>query len=460
MRQKDPLRPLTSSERRALEQLVRSHSAPALSVTRARALLAVSDGSSYTDAARLVGRSVGDSIAQWVARFNQVGLAAVERQPGGRPPTQYGPEERERILAEFRRPPDRERDGTATWSLNTLQRALRRAPGWLAEDQHVHHLGGAARCRDHLATRPDLVRDRGRYPQAQAWRGQGPRRGRQPEKRLIEQAYTEGERLGLAVWGMDEAGQYQAIPQPGVHWQPIGRPARYPHEHVRHATAKLPTLFHPATGQVRVKGVTSCPNVVLHAWLEAELSSILASLPPPRMLREDDHRAAWERWQAGLTVKPTLPDELPPLRMLLVMDNLAGHLTARFVVWLFDHGIMPLYTPLSGSWLNMTAHHCWPRTGRSDAGQLGRIDRMAGDHGASLEHGPHTLRVGRQTPSSRLPTAPSTWRIRSLYSQTNSTPTPVHGTMATFQSSDPLVVHSRGSHARTRTNRCFDRFGR
>jgi transposase len=66
-----------------------------------------------------------------VTRFNQIGLAAVERQAGGRPPTQYGPEERDRILAEFRRPPDRERDGTATWSLNTLQRALRRAPDGL-----------------------------------------------------------------------------------------------------------------------------------------------------------------------------------------------------------------------------------------------------------------------------------------------------------------------------------------
>ena len=120
---------------------------------------------------------------------------------------------------------------------------------------------------------------------------------------------------------------------------------------------------------MRVKGVTSCPNVVLHAWLEAELSSILASLPPPRMLREDDHRAAWERWQAGLTVKPTLPDELPPLRMLLVMDNLAGHLTARFVVWLFEHGIMPLYTPLSGSWLNMTESIQRIIAGRALAGQ-------------------------------------------------------------------------------------------
>jgi len=126
VRQKDPLRPLSSSERRALEQLARSHSAPALSVARARALLAVSQGASYTEAAQLVGRAVGDSIAQWVTLFNQVGLGAVERQPGGRPPTEYGPQQRERILAEFRRPPDRERDGTATWSLNTLQRALRR----------------------------------------------------------------------------------------------------------------------------------------------------------------------------------------------------------------------------------------------------------------------------------------------------------------------------------------------
>jgi hypothetical protein len=40
---------------------------------------------------------------------------------------------------------------------------------------------------------------------------------------LIEQAYTVGERMGLAVCGMDEAGPYQAIPQPGIHWQPVGQ---------------------------------------------------------------------------------------------------------------------------------------------------------------------------------------------------------------------------------------------
>ena len=39
--------------------------------------------------------------------------------------------------------------------------------------------------------------------------------------------------------------------------------------------------------------------------------------------------------------------------MLLVLDNLAGHKTPSFVRWLFAQGIMPLDTPLSGSWLNM-----------------------------------------------------------------------------------------------------------
>src|SRR5215218_9501077 len=39
--------------------------------------------------------------------------------------------------------------------------------------------------------------------------------------------------------------------------------------------------------------------------------------------------------------------------MLLVLDNLSGHKTPRLVLWLVAQGVMPLYTPLSGSWLNM-----------------------------------------------------------------------------------------------------------
>jgi hypothetical protein len=169
---------------------------------------------------------------------------------------------------------------------------------------------------------------------------------------LIEDAYTLGEGLGLSVWCCDEAGPFQTVPHPGQSWQPQGQPLRQPHEYVRNGTAKVLTLFHPASGRVRVEGVTNCPNSVLHPWLKRELSEVLAELPelPPTA---KGARAEWERWQAGLSVKPTLPAELPPLRMLLVLDNLTGHKTPELVLWLFAHGIMPLYTPLSGSWLNM-----------------------------------------------------------------------------------------------------------
>lgn len=44
---------------------------------------------------------------------------------------------------------------------------------------------------------------------------------------------------------------------------------------------------------------------------------------------------------------------MPPLRIILILDNLAGHLSHELVRWFFDHGVMPLYTPIGGSWLNM-----------------------------------------------------------------------------------------------------------
>ena len=157
------------------------------------------------------------------------------------------------------------------------------------------------------------------------------------------------------MWGQDEAGPFQTMPYPGSSWQPEGNPGRQPHEYMREGTAKMMTLFHPADGQVRIKGVASCTNQVLHGWLKKELDAIVAELPEPvMMLSPEENQAAWETWQEGLSVRPTLSAELPSLRMLLVMDNLKGHKTPDFVIWLFDHGIMPLYTPLGGSWLNMT----------------------------------------------------------------------------------------------------------
>jgi transposase len=131
-RQKDPLREVTKEEQNYLERVSRSGSAPASHVARAKAILAVAAGQSYTEAARSAGRKSGDAVSKLVSRFNKEGVKAIEPRQGGGPPIVYGDQERERILREVRRQPDREKDGTASWSLNTLRRALREAPDGLS----------------------------------------------------------------------------------------------------------------------------------------------------------------------------------------------------------------------------------------------------------------------------------------------------------------------------------------
>ncbi len=126
-RKSDPLRLLTEEECEFLERISRSQAEPVAHVARAKALLAVAEGRDYTEAARLAGRRSGDAVSHLVSRFNQEGIAALEPRHGGGPIPTYTAKERERILAEVRRTPDREADGTATWSLSTLQRALRGA---------------------------------------------------------------------------------------------------------------------------------------------------------------------------------------------------------------------------------------------------------------------------------------------------------------------------------------------
>lgn len=169
---------------------------------------------------------------------------------------------------------------------------------------------------------------------------------------MIEDGYTQTE---LPVWAADQAGPYQTVPYPGHHWCPMGEPSGYPHEYVRNGIAKQLTLFHPASGRVRLKGVLQTTNAILHPWMTTQLEAILSELPEqPIVLDPLENRHRWERWQHGLTDPFQLPEEVPPLRMLLILDNLQGHRTPSFVLWLIEHGIMPLYTPVSGSWLNMT----------------------------------------------------------------------------------------------------------
>lgn len=132
-RQKDPLRALDAEEQDTLQHISRCASLPASIVLRAQLVLAVAEGCSYTEAAQRVGRKSGDAVARLVARFNHEGVEAIVPRHGGGFAIHYGAAERERMLQEARRCPDRAQDGTATWSLQTLQRALRQAPDGLPQ---------------------------------------------------------------------------------------------------------------------------------------------------------------------------------------------------------------------------------------------------------------------------------------------------------------------------------------
>lgn len=120
------LRALTEEERRALERRQRAGSARVDRVRRASALLAVAEGQPLVAAARRAGLRSGRTVAGLVGRFNRHGLGALRIAPGrGRKPTDDATA-RGAIVATAQRQPDRKLDGTATWSLSTLERSLRR----------------------------------------------------------------------------------------------------------------------------------------------------------------------------------------------------------------------------------------------------------------------------------------------------------------------------------------------
>jgi len=124
--QKERLRVLTAEEQGTLERVRHTTSGRHDEVRRATALLAVAAGASFTAAAGVAGYAGGSSVHALVRRFNARGLAALTIAPGRGPKRTYDAATRAQVVALAQRPPDRKRDGTATWSLNTLARAVQR----------------------------------------------------------------------------------------------------------------------------------------------------------------------------------------------------------------------------------------------------------------------------------------------------------------------------------------------
>ena len=59
------------------------------------------------------------------------------------------------------------------------------------------------------------------------------------------------------------------------------------------------TRFHPRSGEVRIQGVTSATNAVLHPWLKEQCTAILEIVPPPSAGDVATQTALWQVWQHG-----------------------------------------------------------------------------------------------------------------------------------------------------------------
>lgn len=127
MPQQHPLRPLSEQEERELHRMGKASSERVDVVRRAKAILAVAEKQTLSQAATTAGFAEARSVSQLVERFNQQGLAALLIASGrGRKPTSRS-NQQERLLQEMQREPDRDKDQTATWSLSLLQDALRKS---------------------------------------------------------------------------------------------------------------------------------------------------------------------------------------------------------------------------------------------------------------------------------------------------------------------------------------------
>jgi hypothetical protein len=118
--------------------------------------------------------------------------------------------------------------------------------------------------------------------------------------------------------------------------------------------------------------VEQTPNAVLHPWLQGELEQILAELPAvPASEWGDGSRPAGHWWSDWGWSDEQIGHwrDLPPIRMILVWDNLTGHHSWELVRWCVERGILLLYTPLGGSWLNMAESLLRILTRRALAGQ-------------------------------------------------------------------------------------------
>ena len=283
---------LTSDERTELQRRVRGLKIRAEDARRARVILMLANGESYS-AIEAAIPCYRDYINRWRRRFLAERLEGLQARYRGQPPTVLTPAMEARILAKTREAPP---DGSTHWSTRKLGRLL----------QISHNL---------VAT---------------AWQ----RAGLQPHRfeRYMQSDDPDFETkaadvIGLyvhppdhaAVFAVDEKTAIQALDRldPVLPLSP-GRAERHGFEYYRHGTLSLLAALDTQSGEVFGHTVPRHTSAAFVAFL----GDIVATQPKRREIH-------------------------------VIADNLSTHKTQAVRTFLLDHAHVHLhFTPTYSSWLN------------------------------------------------------------------------------------------------------------
>jgi transposase len=283
---------LTSAERDELRSRTRSRSLRAEDVRRARLILFLDSGKSYTEIQQML--SCGATyVSRWKKRFMEARIAGLFSRHPGRAIQKRTPQLEARILAWTRRQPP---DGSTHWSVRKL----------------ATHLGVP------------------RMTVARVWQRAGLRPHRLERYMASNDPDFEtkaADIIGLyihppqhaAVFCVDEKTAIQALDRldPVLPLSP-GRAERHGFEYYRHGTLSLYAALNTATGQVIGRTAARHTSEEFVAFL----SDIVAHQPRSREIH-------------------------------IIADNLSAHKTQRVRDFLQSHPRVQIhYTPTYSSWLN------------------------------------------------------------------------------------------------------------
>jgi transposase len=275
-----------------LQQWASSRTLPAGDVFRARLILALASGKSYSQIERELATS-RPTIARWRKRFQERGLAGLDSQHKGSQPRTATPEVHARVIRRTARKPE---DGSTHWSCRKMAAALG------VSKSTVQRIWAQARLKPHRLDRYMASND----PDFES------------KAADIIALYMKPPQHA-AVFCVDEKTAIQALDRldPVLPLSP-GRAERHGFEYYRHGTLSLYAALDIKTG--KVEGKTAQRHT------SAEFISFLSELV---------EKANWAR------------------EIHIVLDNLSAHKTKAVEEFLRDHPKVRFhFTPTYSSWLN------------------------------------------------------------------------------------------------------------